>query len=654
MKTNPLQVKLKNALRIDRAVWFVWQAGPGWAVISAVLIVFQGALPLLSLYLVKLIIDAVAALISSSSAVAETGSVSVLHVFHHLSRILSDNSLYRAAGLEEGFPLVIVYIALAGGAGLLTALSNFFSEYVKKAQALAVTDHMFSVLHEKSVSLDLAFYESPEYRDTLHRAQKEGPYRPTSIVNGLVLTGRSAASFAAVMGLLVMFQPILPLVVCASAVPGVFMRLKYSDRIYSWQKKRTEDERKAHYFNWMLTGEAHAGEFRLFGLGEHFIDRFSTIRESLRSEKLWFEKRRAAGDFIAQASAVISVFGCFVYIAFETVQGHITIGDMVMYFQAFQKGLASLNSLLSGVAALYEDNLFLSNFYEFLDVKSDIKDPDDPVCIHPAETFENSDKSSDFGGETGFKAEDLSFKYKNSNTNIINNVNFSIKPGEVVALVGENGSGKSTLVKLLCRLYDPVSGSIALNGVDIRNHSIKAYQKLISVVFQDYIRYYLTARENIWLGDIDAEENSPGIEKAAEKAGIKSQIEQFHSGFNTPLGRWFKHGEALSTGQWQMVALARAFFRDAALVILDEPASSLDVNTEFELFKKFKDLVKGKSALIISHRFSTVKMADRILLLHNGSILENGSHESLMAKNGRYAALYRKQAGQYVGTGLQA
>lgn len=610
MNPNPLKIKLKNALRIDRALRFVWQSGPGWTVASTVLVVIQGALPLLSLYLLKLIIDSV-------------------------SQAMNGNVSSIGDGTGGGFSTVVWYIALAGGVGLLTAVCSFFSEYVKKAQSLTVADHMFSVLHEKSTSVDLAYYESPKYRDTLHRAQREGPYRPTSIVNGLILTGQSGASLVAVMWLLVLFNPVLSLVMLAAALPGVLMRFQYSDQIYSWQKKRTEDERRAFYFNWMLTGDAHAREIRLFGLGDHFIQQFKTLRFVLRSEKLSFEKKRALGDLVAQSSTTIAVFGAFIYIASRTVQGTISLGEMVMYFQAFQKGLLYLRTFLEGVAGLYEDNLFLLNFYEFLDVEPTINESDTSNCV--PEMI-----------QSGFEMTDVTFRYQNCEQNVIDCVNFYIKPGEIVALVGENGSGKSTLVKLLCRLYDPDSGSVMLDGTDIKGLSAKKYRKRISVVFQDYIRYNLSARENISLGDIDKAPDADTIALAAQKAGIKGHIESLHSGFDTPLGRMFKGGEELSVGQWQMTALARAFYRDADLVILDEPASSLDVKSEYEVFNRFKDLVRGKAALIISHRFSTVKMADRICLLKDGKIAEQGSHDELMEMDKEYAALYRKQADQYV------
>lgn len=605
---NSLKTKLKNALRIDRALRLVWRAGAGWTIASAALMIIQGVIPLLSLYLIKLIIDAVSAIILQPHGGSSEAS--------------------------DGFYRVILYIGLAGGVGLLTAVCTFFSEYVKKAQTITVTDYVLSILHGKSIAVDLAYYESSEYRDTLHRAQQEGPYRPTSIVNGLVQAGQNGASLVAILGLLVLFSPFLPLVMMVAVVPGVIMRLNYSDRIYHWQNSRTQDERKTQYFSWMLTGEAHAREVRLFGLGNYFIGQFRHIRDGLRNEKLGFERRRAVGNLVAQSSATIAVFGSLIYIASMAVQGAITLGDMVMYFQAVQRGLGFLGALVEGVAALYEDNLFLSNFHAFMDVRPDIQDPEKPEDV-PS------------GIINGLEVANITFGYRNREKNVIENLNFSIKPGEVVALVGENGAGKSTIVKLLCRLYDPVAGVIQWDGTDIRKFRVADYRKRISVVFQDYIRYYLTARENIWLGNIDLDKEGESVGQAAQKAGIGDYIGRLHSGLDTPLGRWFKGGEELSVGQWQMVALARAFFRDADLVILDEPASSLDVNTEFRVFEKFRDLIKDKSALIISHRFSTVKMADKILFLQDGRIAEQGTHDALMKLDGQYAVLYRKQAKQY-------
>jgi len=606
MTPNPLHTKLKNAIRIDRALKFVWQASPLYTVLSGCVVLILGFLPLVSLYLIKLIIDAVTGL--------------------DFSR---DSGIF-----DPAFSKPLLYIGLACGVGLLTAFFNFLTDYIKKAQSLIVSDHMFSVLHEKAVETDLAYYESPEYRDTLFRAQQEGPYRPTSIVNGLFAASQSGASFAAVFGLLFLFNPILSIVMVAAALPGIFLRLNYSEKIYAWQEKRTEDERRAYYFHWMLTSDSHAKEFRLFNLGKYFIDRFKAIRELLKKEKLYFEKRRAFGDFIAQSSSTLAVFGSFVYIAVQTAQGTITIGDMVMYFQGFQKGLGFLKTLLESGAQMYEDNLFLSHLYDFLKIKSQMPEPEIPSQV-PQKI------------KTGIEFRNVEFFYHNNVKNVLNCVNFYIKPGEIVALVGENGSGKSTLIKLLTRLYDPSKGQIFLDGQNIKNFKIDAFRRKISVVFQDHIRYQLSAGENIFLGDLSQKDNMEKIKQAAGQADADKKIESFPLGYDTLLGRWFKGGEELSMGQWQMVAISRAFFRDAEIVVLDEPSSALDPETEMNIFSKLKKLIKGRSALIISHRYSTVKMADKILVLDKGQIVEQGSHEALMARGGKYCHLYNTQAKGY-------
>lgn len=607
MTRDSLQTKLKNAIRIDRALKFVWRASPVHAIISGMNLIILGSLPVLSLYLLKLIIDSVTQL-----------------VFYGGNTI---------PGKE--LSSIFVLIGLAWGVGLLILFFNSLSDYIKKAQTLTIADYMFSILHEKSARADLEYYEFPEYQDTLHRAQQEGPYRPASIVQGLFSAGQSGISFIAAAGLLSVFNPFLPLMLICVSIPGVFMRLRYSEKIYSWQQKRTEDERKSNYYNHILTGNAHAKEVRLFNLGQYFIDRFDSIRKLLKKEKLSLEKKRIFGDFIAQSFTTIAVFGTFAYIAYRTVQGNITLGDMVMYFQAFQRGTGYLKAFLESLAQMYEDNLFLSNFYEFLHLEPRVADPEKP-CDLPGKIVQ------------GFNFQAVGFFYHDCGKNVLKNVNFSIKPGEIIALVGDNGSGKSTIVKLLARLYDPQKGDIFLDGENIKNFKIEDFRKKISVVFQDHIKYQLSARENIYLGNIEQKENLPGIVDAARQADLDRKISGFSSGYDTMLGRWFKNGEELSIGQWQMMAISRAFFRNAELVILDEPSSALDPETEMRIFSKIKNLIQGRSALIISHRYSTVKMADKILVLDKGSIVEQGSHLELMKKNGKYARLFSAQAKAYV------
>ena len=606
MTPASLKSKLKNAIRIDRALRFVWQASKVPTILQGLLVAFLGMLPIASLYLVKMIIDQVAAL-----ALSPPSSV-----------------------MDPVFYIVLQLIMAACGIGLLTALLNFAADYIKKFQAQTVADYMYAVLHEQSCRVDLAFFESPEYRDTLFRAQQEGPYRPTNIVSGLFSTGQAGASFVAVAWLLAMLNPLFPLIMIAAAVPGVLLRLKYSGKIYEWQEKRTEDERRAYYFHWMLTGDAHAKEFRLFNLGRYFIERFRQIRSTLKEEKLWFERRRAIGDFIAQASSLICVFGSFAYIAFRAARGEITIGDLVMYFQAFQRGLGFLKTLLETGAEMYEDNLFLSHFYEFLKVKPDVKSPLLPVPV-PEKI------------KTGIEFKTVDFSYHKNEKKVLNCVKFSISPGEIIALVGKNGSGKSTIVKMLTRLYDPQKGGVYLDGINIKKFDIGLFRKKISIVFQDHIKYYLTAGENILLGDMERDADAESIRTAAIESGIDKKISRLPDEYDTLLGRWFKNGEELSIGQWQMLAISRAFFRDAEIVVLDEPSSALDPEAEKKLFVSLRRLMQNRSALIISHRYSTVRQADRILVMDQGRIIEQGSHDDLMGLNGEYARLYNTQAKGY-------
>ncbi|MBW2198517.1 MAG: ABC transporter ATP-binding protein [Deltaproteobacteria bacterium] len=567
------------------------------------LVFIQGILPLLTLYLMKLIVDAVT---------ISLGAPDKMAAFRH----------------------IMLLISFAAGAALLNIFFQQISSFVKEAQTLKVTDHMYDILHSKSTEVDLEYYENPQYFDTLHRAQQEGPYRPTHIVDGLVRLGQSGISLVAMVGLLFSFHWIMAVVLFAAAVPGILVRLKYSGKLYRWQHKRTQAERKSSYFNWMLTGDTHAKEIRLFDLGGLFRSRFSVLRKELRRERLEISRKRSVADLVAQGVATIAVFGSFGFIAYRTVQGVITLGDMVMYFQAFQRGLSYLKGVLSGGADLYEDSLFLSNLYEFLDLEAKVKQP-----LHPVPVPRPIQK--------GLMVEHVSFKYPTSNGNVLKDISLSIEPGEVVALVGENGSGKTTFVKLLCRLYDPNEGAITLDGVDLRRFETTALRHEISVIFQDYVKYHLTARENIWFGNIILPSDHNRIEEAALHAGADTLITGLPKGYETPLGKWFEDGEELSIGEWQKIALARAFLRDAQIIVLDEPTSALDAKSEYEVFRNFRKLLDGRSAVLISHRFSTVRMADRIFVFDGGKIKEQGTHEHLMRLGGTYAEFFEKQAQHY-------
>jgi ATP-binding cassette subfamily B protein len=598
-----LRQKIRTTLRLDRAARFVWRAAPGWTLASLGLVLIQALLPLLTLYLIKLIVDGVAQALG-------------------------------AADPGEAFGRVLVYVALAAAVAVANAGVQLLATLAREAQSLAVTDYMYGVLHDQSIRADLAYYENPSYFDTLHRAQMEGPHRPTSIVNGLVNVARDGVSLAAMAGLLFAFHWAMALVLVAAALPGIAVKVFHAGKMYRWQRERTQTQRAASYFNWILTGAPHAKEVRLFDLGGLFAGRFEALRKVLRGERLQIARRRSLGELGAQVGATLAVFGSLAFIAFRAVHGAITLGDMVMYFQAFQRGLGYLQGMLGGMAGLYEDNLFLRNLFEFLDLEPRVKEPPDPVPV-PRPMRE------------GLVVDGVSFQYPSTAGPVLEEVDLRVAPGEVVALVGANGSGKTTLVKLLFRLYDPDRGAVRIDGTDLRRFSVSELRQQFSVVFQDFVQYHLSARENIRLGNTALTGEDPRIREAAGRAGVHERIERLGRGYDTTLGRWFEDGEELSLGEWQKVALARAFLRDAQVIVLDEPTSSLDARSEYELFEGFRRLLDGRSALLVSHRFSTVRMADRIYVFDKGRILEEGSHDALLARDGLYASLYRKQAAAY-------
>ncbi|MDP2045133.1 MAG: ABC transporter ATP-binding protein, partial [Deltaproteobacteria bacterium] len=361
---------------------------------------------------------------------------------------------------------------------------------------------------------------------------------------------------------------------------------------------------------------------------------FRELRKRLRVEKLQISARRSLADLITQASATLAIFGALAFVAYQAVEGMITIGDMVMYYGAFQRAQGSLQEVWSSLTTLYEDNLFLANFNEFLDLKPQLVEP--PTAV----AFPRPIKA-------GIVLERVNFRYPTAERTVLEDINLQILPGQMVALVGENGSGKTTLIKLLCRLYDPVSGNIAVDGIDLRQFDPMAIRREVSVILQNYARYCLTARENIWLGEISLPADDDKIFHAARQTRADDFIQKLPRGYETVLGHEFEDQGELSQGEWQKVALARAFLRDAQLIILDEPTSWMDARAEYEVFQSFRKMFMDRMVLLISHRFSTVRLADYIYVLEGGKIIEGGSHDDLIQRRGKYAQLFEMQARSY-------
>jgi ATP-binding cassette subfamily B protein len=598
-----LKSRLRRALRFDLALRFVWQSAPGWTLANLALVVLQGPLPLIPLYLMKVMIDRI------------TGGLTTAN---------------PAAMFDE----VAVVIVVMGAVALLNAAIGAVSGLVSQAQSLIVTDYMQNMVHAKSVEVDLEYYENPDYHDTLRRAQREAPYRPLRILQGLTQLGRSALSLIAIGGLLLAFHWGMALILFGAVLPDFLVRLRYSSKMFRWQRERTQTERKAWYFSWMLSGDQHAKEVRLFDLGGLFMGRYRDLRLQLRGEQLRLTVRQSAASLAAQVVATLAVFGAYALIAYQTLSGAISLGGLVMYYQAFQRGQGFLQQMLNSVASLYEDNLFLTNLYEFLDLKPKI------VTLPHARPAPRPMRA-------GIAFEGVGFRYPGSARTALQDISLTIHPGEKVALVGENGSGKTTLIKLLCRLYDPTEGRITMDGIDLREMDVIALRREISVILQDYARYNLTALENIWLGNTTIPPDEARIAAVARDTGADPVIAGLKNGYQTMLGKWFEDGEELSVGEWQKVALARAFLRDAQVIILDEPTSAMDARAEFEIFSKLRDLTAGRATVTISHRFSTVRMADCIYALDEGRIIESGSHDDLMRLGGKYATLFETQAQHY-------
>lgn len=589
--------------KLSWALRFAWQSAPRLTIANAALTVVQGLLPLLALYVMKLIVDTVAAGVAGGDLAEQAGRLAL-------------------------------FVAAAGGVALAERGLATLGDLVKALHAQVATDRVYRVLHEKSVAVDLAYYEQPEYYDALHRAQQEAPYRPTRILDGVFRLGQSAVTIVAIAVLLATFHWSVPLFLALAGLPGLAIRFIHARRLYDAQRRQTPAERLAGYYHAMLSSDGHAKEVRLFGLGRVFVQRFEALRERIRAEKSALLVRRSFADLGAHVAAIVPLFALFGVLAHRALQGLMTLGDLVMFYQALQRAQANLAQFAGGIGDLYENHLFLTHVHDFLALEPVVRDAPHPRPVpRPL--------------RTGIELRDVRFRYPHGEDLMLDGVSLHIRPGEHVALVGENGCGKTTLVKLLTRLYDPTSGSIALDGCDLRELPVKDLRRAVAVVFQDYVKYNVTAQDNVWFGDVERPLDDARIRAAAKVAGVHDVIARLPQAYANVLGRKFAAGAELSIGEWQKIALARAFLRDAEIVILDEPTSALDPRAEAELFDRFVTLFQDRTAILVSHRLSTVKMVDRICFMERGRIVESGSHDDLMGRGGRYAAMFEIQARHY-------
>ncbi|MEH1831374.1 MAG: ABC transporter ATP-binding protein [Nostoc sp.] len=588
-----------------RAVNLVWTTSRSLTILLASLTLIAGLLPAAISYLGKLIVDAVvfASQVSSQS----NGFVNI-----------SQPLLY--VGLEA-----IAVILLAGGQRGITICQSLLRALMGQRVNVLIL--------EKALTLDLRQFEDSEFYDKLTNARREASVRPLSLVNRTFGLVQSALSLITYGILLVNFSVWAVVVLVLAAMPVFIAETKFAGegfRLFSW---RAPETRQQNYLENLLAREDFVTEVKLYQLGEMLLERYRNLFEQLYGEDRDLTLRRGLWGYLLSLVSTGAFYLAYAWIVLETVLGKISLGDMTMYLTVFRQGQSTFSNALTSIGGMYEDNLYLSNLYDFLEEEV-------PKSWGKATIGLNS--------QDGIRFENVSFTYPGSSKPALRNISLHLKPREKLAIVGENGSGKTTLIKLLTRLYTPDSGRIFLDGLDLQEWDVDVLQRRIGVIFQNFVRYQFTVGENIGVGDVEHLENKTRWQTAAQKGMAQSFIDQLPESFQTQLGRWFKGGQELSGGQWQKIALSRAFMRSQAdILVLDEPTSAIDAQAEFEIFNHFRAITQNQMVLLISHRFSTVRMADKIVVIENGEVIEQGTHEELLKLGGRYAKLFLLQAAGY-------
>ncbi|HVU66804.1 MAG TPA: ABC transporter ATP-binding protein [Ktedonobacteraceae bacterium] len=519
---------------------------------------------------------------------------------------------------------------------LVSTLSNISQQLLQERTSNRI---QLMILH-KADTLDLAFFEDPEFYDKLRNAADESTYKPTQMVSQVFIFIRTLITLFSMLAILLGVAWWLSLIAIVLPIPSFISSSRYGWRGYHKMRRQSPKRRMMAYLNRLMTVDAYNKEIKLFNLGNFLTKQFADFAEEFYQENKKIVVGRYLAGFGWGSLSTLANSAIYIYIAFRTVAGGISIADLTRSTQAVIQVGSSFQGVLDGLSSIYENNLFVSTLYEFLEYQPRITSPatPQPLARDPEQV----------GLDIEFRHVSFTYPGKDPATEAaLRDVSFTIAAGEAIALVGRNGAGKTTIVKLLTRLYDPDHGQILVGGRDIREYDIEELRRVIGVIFQDYVTYQMNARENIGVGRIDDIENLTLVELAANKSGASTVIEKLPSGYSTMLGRWFKDGTQLSGGEWQKVALARAFMRDAPILVLDEPTSALDAQAEYDIFTKFRLLTEGKTAIFISHRFSTVRLADRIFVIEGGIIKESGSHFELMELNGRYAELFNLQAEAY-------
>ena len=533
--------------------------------------------------------------------------------------------------------LAVLQLVIFAISALLNTLRNISQQLLQNSVSMRIQ----LMVMEKAASLDLPFYEDPASYDLLRRAQNDSINRPVLMIATAFGLLQTMLTFVTMVAVLIAVSPILAVLALASPIPAFIADTRYGWRGYNIARWGSRLLRRMQYLVSLVTTDSFAKEVKLFGLGPYFIERYRLIANVFyETQRSQVTKRYLTGFALGNLSTIVNSF-TYLFIAVQAIAGRLSIGALVAYAQAATSVQNSIQSILSGFSGMYEHNLYLNNLVELM-----AKQPSLPVQSKTASLPEP------VRGEITF--DNVSFAYPGSEQQALTDLSFTIKAGETLAVVGRNGAGKTTLFKLICRLYDPSSGRILIDGVDIRELDPHDLRQRIGAMFQDYVDYQATAAENIGLGNVPEITDREAVVSASKQAGSDELISRLPDGYDTALGKWFDSGVNLSGGEWQKVALARAFMReDARILLLDEPTSALDAQAEYDLFERLRTLTHGRTAVYISHRFSTVRRADRIVFLEHGRLVEEGTHEELMALGGRYARLFRMQAAAYTGEEIE-
>ncbi len=578
----------------------VWETSRTLTILTVVCRLAKSSIPVAMLWVAKLILDQVV-----RSVGGETGN---------------NSKIWNLVAVEFGLAILNDLLARA-----IALSDSLLGDRFTNVLSIRLMEH--------ASGLDLVRFEDPEFYDKLERARRQTTGR-LGLLTTLASLTQELITLATLSVGLIWFSPWLVLLLAIAVVPNFLGETHFAGLAYSLLYRWTPERRELDYVRMLGASAQSAKEVKIFGLGGHLIERYRRLSERFMAENRKLAVRRSVAGAGLNLMGTADYYGAYAVVVQQTMAGALTIGDLTFLAGAFARSRSLMEGLLGSVSGITDQALYLADLYEFFEMKPGIDSQ--PGAIPVPRPI-----------QSGFEFRGVSFRYPGKDKWVVRNVCFRLARHERIALIGENGAGKTTLVKLLARLYDPDEGAVFLDGVDLREYDAASLRREIGVIFQDYMRYDMSARENIGLGRVEELANQARIQDSAEKSQADGVIAQLARGYENMLGRRFEGGSDLSAGQWQKIALGRAYMRDAQLIILDEPTASLDARAEFEVFQRFAELTRGRMAVLISHRFSTVRMADRILVLENGAIVEQGSHEDLVTLGGRYAELFALQAAGY-------